>query len=95
MATCSSILAWEIPWTEGLGGLRSTGSQRLGHGLVIEQQRWGLAPGRHLVLTAPCLRRCPPKGAVTPDPSAPGVGPEVPVLRGECFLCAGRLAGMV
>ena len=27
MATHSSILAWEIPWTEELGGLQSTGSQ--------------------------------------------------------------------
>ena len=29
MATHSSILAWEIPWTEEPGGLQSTGSQRL------------------------------------------------------------------
>ena len=27
MATHSSILAWEIPWTEGPGGLQSMGSQ--------------------------------------------------------------------
>ena len=27
-ATHSSILAWEIPWTEELGGLQSMGSQR-------------------------------------------------------------------
>ena len=27
MATCSSILAWEIPWTEEPGGLQSMGSQ--------------------------------------------------------------------
>ena len=27
MATCSSILAWRIPWTEEPGGLQSTGSQ--------------------------------------------------------------------
>ena len=27
MATHSSILAWEIPWTEEPGGLQSTGSQ--------------------------------------------------------------------
>ena len=27
MATHSSILAWEIPWTEEPGGLKSTGSQ--------------------------------------------------------------------
>ena len=26
MATHSSILAWEIPWTEEPGGLQSTGS---------------------------------------------------------------------
>ena len=25
MATHSSILAWEVPWTEELGGLQSTG----------------------------------------------------------------------
>ena len=30
MATRSSILAWEIPWTEEPGGLRSMGSQRVG-----------------------------------------------------------------
>ena len=29
MATHSSILAWRIPWTEELGGLQSTGSQRV------------------------------------------------------------------
>ena len=28
VATHSSILAWEIPWTEESGGLQSTGSQR-------------------------------------------------------------------
>ena len=27
MATPSSILAWEIPWTEELNGLQSMGSQ--------------------------------------------------------------------
>ena len=31
MAPHSSILAWEIPWTEQPGGLRSLGSQRVGH----------------------------------------------------------------
>ena len=30
MATHSSILAWEIPWTGELGGLQSMGSQRVG-----------------------------------------------------------------
>ena len=31
MATHSSILAWEIPWTEEPGGLQSMGSQRIRH----------------------------------------------------------------
>ena len=30
MATHSSILAWEIPWTEAPGGLQSMGSKRVG-----------------------------------------------------------------
>ena len=30
-ATDSSILAWEIPWTEEPGGLQSIGSQRVRH----------------------------------------------------------------
>ena len=29
MATHSSILAWQIPWTEEHGGLESRGSQKL------------------------------------------------------------------
>ena len=31
MATHSSTLAWEIPWTEKPGRLQSMGSQRVGH----------------------------------------------------------------
>ena len=31
MAIHSSILAWEIPWTEEPSGLQSMGSQRVGH----------------------------------------------------------------
>ena len=31
MATHSSIIAWEIPWTEEPGGLQSMESQRVGH----------------------------------------------------------------
>ena len=30
MATNSSILTWEIPWTEDPGKLQSIGSQRVG-----------------------------------------------------------------
>ena len=31
MTTPSSILVWEIPWTEEPGGLQSMGLQRVGH----------------------------------------------------------------
>ena len=31
MATPSSILAWEIPWTEESGGLQFVGSQKSRH----------------------------------------------------------------
>ena len=31
MATHSSILSWEISWTEEPGGLQSMESQRVGH----------------------------------------------------------------
>ena len=37
MATHSSSLAWEIPWTEEPGGPQSTGSQRVSHNLLIKQ----------------------------------------------------------
>ena len=36
MATHSSILAWEIPWTEEPSGLQSLGLQRVRHDLVIK-----------------------------------------------------------
>jgi len=36
MATHSSILAWEIPWTEEPGRLPSMGSQRAGHDLATK-----------------------------------------------------------
>ena len=31
LATCSSVLAWGIPWTDEPGGLWSMGSQRVRH----------------------------------------------------------------
>ena len=39
MATHYSILAWETPWTEELGKLRSIESQRGRHNLVTKQQQ--------------------------------------------------------
>ena len=38
MATHTSILAWEIPWTEEPGGQQSMGSQRVGHNLATKQK---------------------------------------------------------
>ena len=39
MATHSSILAWEIPWTEGsLAGFRSWGQKQVRHDLATKQQ---------------------------------------------------------
>ena len=37
MATFSSILAWEISWTEEPGGVQSMGLQRVGHNLATKQ----------------------------------------------------------
>ena len=39
MANHSSILAWEIPWTEEPGGLQSIVLQRVRHNFVIKQQQ--------------------------------------------------------
>ena len=36
MATYSSILAWEIPWTEEPGGLQSMGLQKVGYDQLTE-----------------------------------------------------------
>ena len=38
MATHSSILAWEIPWTDKPGGLQSTEEQRVRCDLVPKQK---------------------------------------------------------
>jgi len=37
IATHSSILVWEIPWTEEPGGLQSMRSQRVRHNLETKQ----------------------------------------------------------
>ena len=37
MTTHSSIVAWEIPWTEKSGGLQSMGSQKSQNDLVTKQ----------------------------------------------------------
>ena len=53
MATHSSILGWEIPWTEEPGGLQSMGLQRVRHDLATKQQEqiMTLSPGSRQVGT--------------------------------------------
>ena len=38
-ASHSSILVWEIPWTEEPGGLQYMGSERVRHDLATKQQK--------------------------------------------------------
>jgi len=52
MAIHSSILAWEIPWTEQPGGLQAMGSQRVGHDLATEHT-CTLTQGVSLYYTTP------------------------------------------
>ena len=49
MATCSSIVAWRIPWTEEPGELQSMGSQRVGH-VCITNVYTGDNPGKCITL---------------------------------------------
>ena len=44
MATCSSILAWKIPWAEEPGRLQSMSLQTVGHNWVTEHK--GKTEGR-------------------------------------------------
>ena len=53
MATHSSIVAWEISWTEKPGRLQSVGSQRVGHDLVTKQQQ---SVQEVKIVTAPVTR---------------------------------------
>ena len=63
MATHSSILAWEIPWTEGPSGLQFMELQRVRHGLVTKQQQqiWYRPPvcsEEHLNISSTSLLQC-------------------------------------
>ena len=59
MATHSSILVWEIPWTEEPGRLRSTGLQGVGHNLATKQPQKQLnvimVVTEHLLLRPLCF----------------------------------------
>ena len=58
MATYPSILAWEIPWTEGPGGLPSMGLQRMGQNLATKhrQQLHGSSMMSHVTVALRPLR---------------------------------------
>ena len=53
MANHSSILAWEISWTEELGGLQSMGSQKVRHNLATEQQQHKVHVVMHFIQELP------------------------------------------
>ena len=50
MANHSSILAWEIPWTEKSGGLPSMGSQRVRHNSLTKRQKGATSSGHWMML---------------------------------------------
>ena len=55
MATHSSILAWEIPWTEEPGGLQSMGLQRVGQDWAAEHARTCIASSYQHAQPAWCI----------------------------------------
>ena len=67
MVTCSSILAWRIPWTEEPGGLQPMGSQRVGHDWSDSATHSAVnSPGSDTLSCGVCICRdlgcplCPP-----------------------------------
>ena len=60
MATHSSILAWEISWTEESGGLQSMGSQKRHKSKTKQQQqRHYIQHSKSFPLTSGTRRGCP------------------------------------
>ena len=62
MAAYSSVLVWEIQWTEEPSGLQSMGWQRVGHSLAIKQQQsyfvLQIPLGISLLSTEGCIHEC-------------------------------------
>ena len=55
MATCSSILAWDIPWTEEPGRLQSLwGCKSVGHDLRTKQQQQQIVLAENKTKPRPC-----------------------------------------
>ena len=66
MSTHSSILAWEIPWTEEPGRLQCAGSQRVRHDLATKQQQM-------CVCAQLCPTLCDPMDCSPPASFAHGI----------------------
>ena len=62
MVTYSSILAWEIPWTEESGGLQSVVLQRDKHSWAIKQQQAAIDNNCYFFLNIYCV--LPPLNAL-------------------------------
>ena len=60
MATRSSILAWEIPWTEEAGGLQSMGSRRVRDNSAIKSPPPPGFSSHHWAIAQSCLTLCDP-----------------------------------
>ena len=82
MATHSSKLAWEIPWTGEPGERQSMGSQRVGHAGAAEHTCRYLHSGLHST-THPYIP--PPTPASTPHPSHPQPHPKASTTTDECL----------
>ena len=63
----SSILAWRIPWTEKLGGLKSIGSQRVGHNWSDWAHMHSCLPvSVHSIPSAQTVSSPPPNRPISP-----------------------------
>ena len=87
MVTCSSTLAWRIPWTEEPGGLWSLGLQGAGHDLGDLAHTHALATGAsQVVLVEKNLPADANAGNVNPWVRDPWVG-KIPFRREQlCML---------
>ena len=54
----TSVLVWEIPWTEEPGGLQSMGSQRVGHNFTTKQQCFHTKLGAFTTITSSAPPPC-------------------------------------
>ena len=79
IATYSSVLDWEIPWTEKRGRLQSTGSQRVGHDWVTKQQTILLIIAK--IIISALTWRMSPCVAIGELEGFPAWSPLLPVVR--------------